>query len=77
MVDPGNLEILVQAVPGTGFVGLELRALGDAGLDEAAAWLSLLKTAGTELPPRSRTMTTHWRLPFWLLDQGGGRGGSL
>ena len=34
-------------------------------MNEAAA-LSVLNTAGTELPSRSRTMTTTLRLPFWL-----------
>ena len=34
VVDPGDLEILVQAVPGAGFIGVQLRALGDARLDE-------------------------------------------
>ncbi len=34
VVDPGHFEILVQAIPRSGFVGLELRAVGDAGLDE-------------------------------------------
>jgi hypothetical protein len=32
----------------------------------AAAWLSVLKTAGAELPPRSRTTTTTLQLPFWF-----------
>src|SRR5580693_6431411 len=31
-----------------------------------AALLSLANTAGTELPPRSRTITTTLRLPDWL-----------
>ena len=34
VVDPGNLIILMQIVPRSGFIGLELRAMGDAGLDE-------------------------------------------
>jgi hypothetical protein len=31
-----------------------------------AAWLSVLITAGTELPPRSRITTTTLRLPLWF-----------
>jgi hypothetical protein len=31
---------------------------------KAEAWLSEWNTAGTEFPPRSRTITTTLRLPF-------------
>jgi hypothetical protein len=41
-----------------------------------AAWLSVLNTAGAELPPRSRITTTTLRLPFWFRANDG-RGGIL
>jgi hypothetical protein len=34
MVDPLHFEPLMQAIPSGGFVGVNGRALGDAGADE-------------------------------------------
>jgi hypothetical protein len=41
------------------------RLIVGRALMKAAARLSLLNTAGAELPPRSRTMTTTLRLQLW------------
>jgi hypothetical protein len=35
VVDPGDLEILVEVIPGPGFVGIQLGSLRNAGFDEA------------------------------------------
>jgi len=36
VIDAGDLEVLVQSVPGGGFIGVELRAFRDARLDEVS-----------------------------------------
>lgn len=64
-IDPLDLETLMEVIPRSSFVSVD--PLATRARMNVAAWLSLLNTAGTELPPRSRITTTTLRLPFWFL----------
>jgi hypothetical protein len=64
MIDPLDLETLMEIIPRRRFVGVNDRTFCNARRMNEAAWLSVLKPAGTELPPRSRITTTTVRLGF-------------
>jgi hypothetical protein len=64
MVDPLNFKPFVQMIPCAGFIGVNRGALAMRARMNEAARLSELNTAGTELPSRSRTITTTLRLPL-------------
>ena len=62
MIDLLDLETLMKVIPSAWTtVPFAIRAR----MNEAA-WLSVLKTAASELPPRTRTIATTLRLPVWF-----------
>ena len=70
MVDSLDLETLMKFCPGRRFVGMQIRSIRDAGANERCGVAFRTKTAGTELPPRSRTVTITLRSPLgsWETD---------
>src|SRR5215831_3867470 len=62
--DSLDLETLMQVIPCCCFVGMNSRSRASSARMDEAAWLFELKTGGTELPPRLRTITTTLRLPL-------------
>jgi hypothetical protein len=62
MIDLLDLETLMKVIPSAWTtVPFAIRAR----MNEAA-WLSVLKTAGSKLPPRTRTIELTLRLPVWF-----------
>jgi hypothetical protein len=62
MIDLLDLETLMKVIPSAWTtVPFAIRAR----MNEAA-WLSVLKTAGSELPPRTRTIELTLRLSVWF-----------
>lgn len=66
MIDSLDLETLMKVIPRRRFVGVDDRALAMRPRRNGAAWFSVLYTAGTELPPRSRITTKTLRFPMAL-----------
>ena len=72
VVDALGLEARVQRVPGTGLVGMHGAGAVDRALMKSSAASSVLKTLAIVRPrdvpsgARSRTTTTHCRLPVWF-----------
>jgi hypothetical protein len=66
MIESLDLETLMKVIPRRRFVGVDDRALAMRPRRNGAAWFSVLHTAGTELPPRSRITTKTLRFPMAL-----------
>jgi hypothetical protein len=66
MINSLDLETLMELSKDAAFVGVNDRTLCIRARMNEAACLSLLNTAGIELPPRSRITTTTLRLLFWF-----------
>jgi hypothetical protein len=66
VIDALHFEAGMEVVPSGRLVGIDDRPLAMRERTKLSAWPSVRNTAGSELPLRSRTMTTARRLPDWL-----------
>jgi hypothetical protein len=66
MLDSFDLETLMSIIPCCRAAGVQSHSLRDTRAMNDAAWLFELNAAGTEFPPRSRTIKPTRRLPSWF-----------